>query len=151
MGAASPSRPNRAAERSIHQFFLGAFHFRRAAVILIVKAVQMKETMRDVQTQFVFKRCPEGARLALRCFCADHDLTMLERDDVRRARFIKEATVKRCYPSIRYQDNVDFAQLREAAISSCSKLQAFRQGHFCECLQRIQANRHGALPIPNRY
>jgi hypothetical protein len=81
--------------------------------------------MRDVDTQFVLKRGPEGARLALRRFRTDHDLTVLERDNVRRAALIQEAKVKFRNPAVRYQRDAHFLELRQCVWPSRWKFQAF--------------------------
>jgi hypothetical protein len=108
-----------------HHTFLQALHFRGAGGCLVIVATEVEEAMRDIQTQLVFKRCPEGARLASRRLGADHDLAMLKRDDVCWATLIKKAAVKVCNSSVGYQNDVHFVELREAALFSRSKFQAF--------------------------
>lgn len=124
----SGSTVDRARHRSIdflNHPFLQAPHFRGAGGRFVIVATQVKEAMCDIQMQFVFKRCLEGARLALRRFRADHDFAMLERDDVCWASLIKEAAVKVCNPSVGYQSDAHFVEPREAAPFSRSKFQAF--------------------------
>jgi hypothetical protein len=108
-----------------HHTFLQALHFRGAGGRFVIVAKQVKEAMRDIQTQLVFKRCAKRSRLALRRFRADHDLAMLKRDDVCWATLIKKAAVKVCNSSIGYQNDVHFVEPREAALFSRSKFQAF--------------------------
>jgi hypothetical protein len=75
--------------------------------------MQVKEAMRDIQTQLILKRCLEGACLALRRFRADHDLAMLKRDDVRWAPLIKKAAVKIRNPPVGYERDAHFVELRQ--------------------------------------
>jgi hypothetical protein len=107
-----------------HEVFLHTLHFRGAGGRFVIVAAQMEETVRDIQMQFVFERCLERARLALRRFRADHDLAMLKRDDIRWAQFIEEAAVKVCNPSVGYQSDIHFVEPGEATPFPRSKVQA---------------------------
>src|ERR1700704_6387326 len=59
---------------TVDQVFLQALHFLSAGGRLVVVAAQVKEAMRDVETQLAFKRCAKYSRLSPRRFHADHDL-----------------------------------------------------------------------------
>jgi hypothetical protein len=136
---------------TVDQVFLQALHFLCARGRLVVVAAQVKEAMRDVETQLAFKRCAKHSRLSPRRFHADHDLAMLERDDVRGTALIKEATMKLCNPTVGHEGNAHFAQLRENVWLSRWKFQAFLQHVLRETLKGLQLNRDRSLPAPNRY
>src|SRR5438309_10954073 len=91
---AASSLSNRAAERSIHQLFLSALHFCGGAAILVVKAVEMKEGMRDVQTDLPFDRISKTPRLFARRLSTYENLAVLKGDHIRGAWLMKEAAMQ---------------------------------------------------------
>src|SRR5438270_8145243 len=93
MNATSPLS-NRAAQRSIHQLFLNALHFCGGAAILVVKAVEMKEGMRDVQTDLPLDRISKPSRLFARRLRTYENLTVLKGDHIRGTRLMKEAAMQ---------------------------------------------------------
>jgi len=148
------STVDRARRRSIDlpdHTFLQALHFRGAGGRFVIIATQVKEAVRYVQTQLVLKRGPEGARLALRRFRADHDLAMLERDDIRRASLIEEAAMKLRHPSVGYQRDADFVELRQRISFPSWKFRALLECGIRETLERTQFDHDRSLPVPNYY
>jgi hypothetical protein len=89
-----------------HELLLDAFHFGSAGRSFVIKAKQMKEAMRNVETQLEVHRGSKGTRLALRRFGTDHDLAVMKCDDVGRARFIKETLVELGHAPVGNEDNV---------------------------------------------
>ena len=106
----------RAAERSIHlprQAFLKALHFGGAGGCLVIKTSEMKKPMRNVETQLVLERRAKRPRLAPRCFRADHNLAMLESDDVSGTGFVEKAPVQVGHATIGNKDDTNFSHLRK--------------------------------------
>jgi hypothetical protein len=129
------------------QVFLQALHFRGAGGGLIVIAAQVKEAMRDVETQLVFKRCAKRSRLSLRHFRADHDLAMLERDDVGWPSFIKEPLMKLRNPSVGHQSDNHFVELRQCFSFPSRKFEARGQSVFGKMLQRPRIDPNHPLAV----
>ena len=96
---------------SIHlrnELFLQALHLRSARTRLVIVASQVKEAVRDVETELVLERGSERARLAPRRFRANHDFAMLKRDDVGGACFIEKASMKFSHPPVGNQNDAHF-------------------------------------------
>ena len=96
-----------------NELFLQPLHLGGAWAGLVIVTSQVKEAVRDVETELVFQRCPESAGLAARHFRADHDLAVLKRNDIRGARFTEEAAMKLGHASIGNQNDADFLELRQ--------------------------------------
>ena len=134
-----------------HELLLHAFHFRSPGRRFVIKASEMKEAVRNVETQLVLERRPERAGLAPGCFHADHDFAVLESDHVSRAGFIEEAAMKLRNSPIGNEDDVYFTGFRKHVLLPSSKLQTFDESYSREVLKRIHPNRHRPLPIRNGY
>lgn len=71
-------------------FFLGPLHPSRPGLRLIVEAMQMQKAMGDIERKLARERSPKRASMALRCFNADKNLTMLKRKDIGWTRLVHE-------------------------------------------------------------
>jgi hypothetical protein len=86
--------------------FLNAFHLCSADRRFVVEAVKVKKSMNNIETQLVSDGGSKFAGLPFRGFGADHDLAVLERDDVGGIGLVHEPSVKLRDPSVGNQDHV---------------------------------------------
>ena len=68
-------------------------HLRSRVGLFIIKAVKMKQTVRNVEPKLMLERCPEAPCLSLCRLGADKNLAVLKGDHVGWAREIKEAAM----------------------------------------------------------
>ena len=130
-----------------NELFLDAFHFRRAGGSFIIKPAEMKQAVRNVQTQLVLERCPKGPRLAPRRFHAEHHLAVLECDDISRSRFGEETLMQLAHPPIRNQDDAHVAQRREHFSFAPGQVEAREQSAVGKVLERPQFDPHHSLAV----
>ena len=128
---------------------LHPFHLGGATRGLVVEAVQMKEAVNNIETQFVIERGSVGARLAFRRLGADENFSVLERDHVSRSRHVHKTLVKFPDAPVGNQDHIDLRQVLERAGFSGAYPEAFGERAFSKCLQRAQLYRDAALTVAN--
>jgi hypothetical protein len=130
-----------------YQAFLHARHFRGGGRGFVVKAVKMKKTMRDVQTQLMFEGCPPAPRLLSRGFGTDKDLAMLKRNHVRRPAKVQETVMQFRYAPIRNQDHVQLIKAHQFAGFLPRKLVTRLENTPRERLQGHEIDAYGPLPV----
>lgn len=73
--------------------------------------MQMKEAMRDIETELMIECRPEAPRLASGGLGADKNLAMLKRDHVGGARLLKKAAMQFRHAAVGNEDDAYFPQL----------------------------------------
>jgi hypothetical protein len=85
--------------------FLGRFHFSRLRGISVIKTLEMKEAMNDVQLNLAPSGIPKGARMSASRFRADKDFTVVERDHVRCTGFVQKTLMQGGHAPIGNKNN----------------------------------------------
>src|SRR5437016_7472407 len=103
--ALSPSKA-----RPLQDPRLNSAHPFRVARVSIVKAVEMKQTMHNIELQLAIERIFELPRLPAGRLRADENFAVLKRDHVRRPGFAHEFSMERSNSSIGNDQDRNFRQ-----------------------------------------
>lgn len=146
----SQSKCGSTVDRTLHlsdELFLRPFHLGGALHGRIVEPVEVKKTVRDVETQFLIQGRAETTSLTFRGLGADEYLSVLEGNDVRRTALVQKSPMDRRYSLVGEQDDVYLGKPGEHAPLSPRQGQALCHGAFREFAQNFQIDAEQPLPI----
>jgi hypothetical protein len=107
----------------------------------------MEKSVRDIQTEFVFKRAAKSPRLISRCLGTDENLAMLKCNHVGRSAQMQETAMQLRHAPIRNQDHAQITQVRRPLGVFPRKLETQPERTPRENLQRREFNAYCPLPV----
>jgi len=129
------------------ELFLQAFHLRGAGARLVVEPLKMEEPVNNVETQLVPDGGSEFSGLSFCGFGADHDLTVLEGDDVGRTGLVHEPAMQFRDPSVGDKDHVHLGRSFQLARFAAGNFQTLVQRAHREVAQRREMETNQPLTI----
>lgn len=115
--------------------------------LFIFESVQMKQPVNDVKRQLFLKRAPVYFCI-LRCgLRADDDFAVVERDDIRRARYSHEIAMHFGDGRIGNEGRFDFLQPRQNRLAPFRARERFFQGERSEPPQPRKRDGEFSLPV----
>lgn len=129
-----------------HQLSLRAPHFCRSGGSFVVKAMQMKKTVHDIQPDFANEGIPKSAGVSARSLGAHKNFPVLESDHIGRSGFAQKTAMQLRHAPVGNENDVYLFELFQRGVSP-RDFQAFPQGALREILQHRQPHRHRSLPI----
>jgi hypothetical protein len=88
------------------KLYLRALHLPGSGRLLVVKPMEMEQSMRDVQAQLSAKRIAKSPCVGSRYLDADKDLSMLKCNYIRRTRKMKKTAMQFRHAPVRNQNHV---------------------------------------------
>jgi hypothetical protein len=122
-------------------------HFRSSAFCIVVEAMKMKKTMRDVEAQLIIKRRAQASGLFSRGFGTDKNLTVLKGNYVGGPASPQETVMQSRYPPIRNQDHADINHPLQSVRVLPGELATRLENTPRESLEGHEIDADGPLPI----
>lgn len=132
---------------SLEDALLRAAHAGCIAPRMIIIAIQMQESMNDVEGQFAVHTVAVLPGIERGGLCAGHDLAMLKGDDVRGAGDVHETPVHIGDDPVGNDGDLDLVQGAQGKTAVGGMAAASFEGVRGELAQPWQAEAHGALAI----
>jgi len=92
--------------------FLSPFHASPRRRFVIVKAMEMEQTMNEIEAELMRERGPESSRLASGCFHADEDFAVVKSDNIGWAADSHKAAMELTHSAIGDEEDVNFLHTR---------------------------------------
>jgi hypothetical protein len=126
---------------------LPAFHLTGAGGRLVVKTMEMEETVRYIQANLAFERVAKSPRVTSRRLDADKNLSVLKCDDISRPWKIEKMAMQFRHAPVRNKDHSQLRQTRQVAWLSPRNLKTLGEDTLRKFLQRPEWDAQSPLPV----